>query len=230
MSPDVKAGIRKRLLQVFVGVVIHAAVLFLTVWRLDWVWGWAFIALYAAGICVNGAILLRRNPEVIARRAETRWEKGWDMLISTSWSLVYLLGILGVSGLDARFDWTGQMPLSLHILGVAVTLAGWVLVGWAMMVNPYFSTRVRVYKEQGHTVCTTGPYRLVRHPGYLGAILQSLGIPLMLGSLWALIPGGVAILLVIARTALEDDTLQAELAGYQDYARRVRYRLLPKVW
>jgi len=101
-----------------------------------------------------------------------------------------------------------------------------------MVSNAYFSTVVRIQEERGHAVCTSGPgpYRFVRHPGYAGAILQSLATPLLLGSLWALVPGGLAALLVVARTALEDRMLHEELEGYREYAAQVHYRLLPGVW
>jgi len=99
-----------------------------------------------------------------------------------------------------------------------------------MITNVYFSTVVRIQSDRGHTVCRSGPYRFVRHPGYAGAILQSLGIPFLLGTFWALIPGLIAAALMVIRTALEDRLLQAELPGYLDFVRDVRYRLMPGVW
>ncbi len=109
-------------------------------------------------------------------------------------------------------------------------MLGFAIFSWAMASNAFFSTVVRVLADRGHTVCSTGPYRFVRHPGYVGAIAQSFSAPLLLGSLWALIPAGLAALFLIVRTALEDRTLHAELDGYRGYAARVRYRLLPGVW
>jgi len=138
--------------------------------------------------------------------------------------------VLLIAGLDTRFGWTGRVALALQIVAIAIFMLGGALFSWAMVSNAYFSTVVRIQEDRGHTVCTTGPYRFVRHPGYVGAILQSLAVPLMLGSLWALVPGGLAALLIVARTALEDRTLWEELDGYKEYARRVRYRLLPGVW
>lgn len=99
-----------------------------------------------------------------------------------------------------------------------------------MTANTYFSTAVRIQSDRGQTVCSTGPYRFVRHPGYVGFVLQSISVPFLLGSLWALIPGIVATVLMIIRTSLEDRTLQAELPGYQDYVHKVRYRLVPGIW
>jgi protein-S-isoprenylcysteine O-methyltransferase Ste14 len=104
------------------------------------------------------------------------------------------------------------------------------LGGWAMLANAYFSTAVRIQSDRGQTVCRSGPYRFVRHPGYVGFMLQSLGTPLLLGSSWALIPGITAVALMAIRTSWEDRMLQAELPGYPDYAQQVRYRLVPGIW
>lgn len=101
---------------------------------------------------------------------------------------------------------------------------------WAMAANRFFSATVRIQEEHGHSVISQGPYRFVRHPGYTGGIIYQIAVPLVLGSWWALIPSLLAVACFILRTALEDHTLQAELDGYQTYAQRVRYRLLPGVW
>jgi protein-S-isoprenylcysteine O-methyltransferase Ste14 len=99
-----------------------------------------------------------------------------------------------------------------------------------MMSNRFFSAIVRIQKERGHTVVTTGPYRIVRHPGYLGAILHSFALPLLLGSVWGLMPAAVVVVGILVRTIVEDRVLRAQLEGYPEYARRVRFRLLPGVW
>jgi len=103
-------------------------------------------------------------------------------------------------------------------------------VVWAMGANAFFSPLVRIQTERGHKVADTGPYKFIRHPGYIGAMIFSLGIPLMLGSWWAVIPGLVSMILYFIRTALEDKTLQDELPGYLDYTQCVKYRLIPGVW
>ena len=131
---------------------------------------------------------------------------------------------------DFRLGWSGRLPLWVHALGEAVFLAGMALFVWGMVSNARFAQVVRVGQEGEHVICQGGPYAYVRHPGYAGAVLQSLGLPLLLGSWWALIPGVIAAGLMVLRTALEDRTLLRELAGYTDYASRVRYRLIPGVW
>jgi len=227
---DLKAGIRKRFVQVFVTIAIQAVILFLSAGKLGWVWAWIYIGIYLVGVAINATFMLRYSPETIAERAEARGMEDWDKVIASLLAIMYFLGIQIVAGLDVRFGWTGQVALALHIAGAVAFVLGSTLFSWAMISNAYFSTVVRIQEDRGHTVCTTGPYRFVRHPGYVGVIIQSLALPLMLGSLWSLVPGGLAVLLMVARTALEDKTLLEELDGYRDYAKRVHYRLVPGVW
>jgi protein-S-isoprenylcysteine O-methyltransferase Ste14 len=129
-----------------------------------------------------------------------------------------------------RFGWSGNVPLPVYPTAAFVWVLGFALISWAMASNRFFSTVVRIQQEREHAVVTAGPYQYVRHPGYVGFTVMMLVTPLLLGSWWALIPVACAIVVIIVRTALEDRTLQTELAGYSDYAQRVRYRLLPGVW
>lgn len=229
-APDLKVGIVKRVAQVLVVLAVQTAILFLSSGRLDWAGAWVFIGLYLLGMVVNASLLLHYSPETIAERAEARGMKTWDKIVGGLFGIMYFIVMLLVAGLDVRFGWTGQFPLALHIAGTVAFALGFALLIWSMVSNAYFSTVVRVEEDRGQAVCDTGPYRFVRHPGYIGAIVHSLVVPLILGSWWALIPGALAALLMIARTALEDKTLQEELDGYQDYAEQVRYRLLPGIW
>ena len=135
-----------------------------------------------------------------------------------------------VAALDMRFAWTLNIGVTWHVVGAVLFAAGLGLFGWAMITNAYFSTAVRIQSERGQTVCRTGPYTFVRHPGYTGTLLQSIGMPLLLGSWWALIPGLLAAGLMTARTTFEDRALQAELPGYVDFVQNVRYRLIPGIW
>jgi len=232
-TEDLQSGISKRMIQVFLQVLIQAVVLFVAAGTLRWWEGWAFIGIYLAAIAVNAFFMLRLHPETVAERghgAAAGNTKDWDKIVGLVAVLFYFIGIFLIAGLDERFTWTGQMPLALQVAGFVVWALGSGLFGWAMYTNIYFSSVVRIQDDRGHEVCDTGPYRFVRHPGYVGAALQSLATPLLLGSWWALIPGALAVLSFAVRTALEDRTLRDELAGYSDYARQVRYRLLPGVW
>ncbi|NIN68361.1 MAG: hypothetical protein GTO63_27370 [Anaerolineae bacterium] len=138
--------------------------------------------------------------------------------------------MLLIAGLDLRWGWSPPLPLALRLAGLVVVVLGSATASWAMLSNAYFSTGVRIQEERGHRVVSKGPYRYVRHPGYSGFSLSNLGLPLMLGSAWALIPGGLLSSAMIIRTVLEDRTLHEELEGYEAYARKVRYRLIPGIW
>ncbi len=115
------------------------------------------------------------------------------------------------------------------MLGYTLLIAGIVGLIWAQSVSKFFEPTVRIQTDRGHTVIDTGPYALVRHPGYVAACLLFMGMPLALGSLWALIPAAVSCLILVVRTVLEDKTLRNELVGYEEYRQRVRYRLVPGV-
>jgi protein-S-isoprenylcysteine O-methyltransferase Ste14 len=182
------------------------------------------------GLAVKDYFMLRYAPETIARRATSEGVKGWDRIVGGLFGVFYFIGLLVVAGLDERFDWTAALPVALWSSAIVVYLLGYALFSWAMITNAYFAAVVRVEAEGRHRVCTTGPYRFVRHPGYSGAILESLALPLVLGSVWALIPGAISVLLLVVRTALEDRTLHQELQGYAEYAGSVHSRLLPGVW
>jgi protein-S-isoprenylcysteine O-methyltransferase Ste14 len=179
---------------------------------------------------INGTILLRKSPETIAERGQPREMKEWDKVIAGVYSFSLFLLLPVVAGFDARFRWTGGLGNSWQIAAAALLAAGLGFAGWAMITNAYFSTVVRIQTDRGHSVCRNGPYRFVRHPGYVGFILQSLATPILLGSAWALLPGGAAALSLVFRTYWEDRTLLLELPGYSEYAREVRYRLVPGAW
>ena len=115
-------------------------------------------------------------------------------------------------------------------VGLCLTVAGYALTAWAMSVNAFFSPVVRIQAERGHSVVDRGPYRAVRHPGYVGFGLYAVGTALALDSLHALVPVTAVLLVIVLRTHLEDRTLQRELEGYARYATRVRYRLVPGIW
>jgi protein-S-isoprenylcysteine O-methyltransferase Ste14 len=149
-----------------------------------------------------------------------------------------ILGLYGVitlvryvvAGLDQRYAWSTGISLPTQIVALIIAALGYGLVVWATGTNAYFSQTVRIQNERGHHVVTGGPYRFVRHPGYISTILVELASPFVLGSWWAMILSVVTIALFIVRTGLEDRLLQHELEGYQEYTQTVRYRLVPGVW
>jgi len=219
-----------RFAQVATLLVVQFAILFLSAGRFTWNWAWIFLGIYFIAIIINGFFMMKTNPETVAERGRARLTRNWDKVVGGMWSLAHLLFVPLVAGLDLRFGWTQGLADWWNLGGAIVFAAGLELFSWAMMANAYFSTAARIQAERGQTVCKNGPYHFLRHPGYLGAILQSLGIPLLLGSFWALVPGVVAAALMVVRTSFEDRMLQSELTGYSEYAREARFRLLPGVW
>ena len=212
------------------GIVVMAVALFWSAGQVDWWPAWAAIAVMLVWIMATAIIVVRVNPDLLAERLGPRkGAKPWDTAIMSLLGVVQLVRYIA-AGFDQRYGWTGSFPWGVQVVALVVCAAGYALVVWATASNAFFSQIVRIQTERGHTVVSGGPYRYLRHPAYLGAILYELAVPVLLASWWALIAGGLGAVLLILRTALEDHTLQAELAGYADYARQVRYRLLPGVW
>jgi protein-S-isoprenylcysteine O-methyltransferase Ste14 len=198
-------------------------------WWQAWVYA---LLIVAAG--VGGRILgERRHPGLTAERQNVEKiqnAKAWDKVLAPLMALSISFPLVIVAGLDHRFGWSPVFPLWLIVLGIFLTALGYAISAWAFIENRFFSSVVRIQKDRGHAVCDSGPYRIVRHPGYAGNILPLLGIVLALSSLWTIIPAVVALVIAVIRTALEDQTLQEELPGYRDYARRVHYRLIPGIY
>ncbi len=228
---DTMHAVAKRITQVALSIVVSGVLLFAASGRLDWTWAWAYLALAIAIVLVNAVALLPAHRDVVAERAGAgEGAKTWDKWLGGAATAVSSIGGLLVAGLDARLGWTAPLPLRTHLIGGFALVAGYGLFTWAMAVNPFFSTIVRIQRDRGHTVVDRGPYRAVRHPGYVGWIATALAAPILLGSAWALAPAALGCALMVARTAMEDRTLHRELPGYRDYAARVRYRLVPGIW
>jgi protein-S-isoprenylcysteine O-methyltransferase Ste14 len=221
----------RKIIQAIIGLGILAALLFIPAGRLDWWMAWIMIGAYMTTVYVGVAFLQKSDPELVAERQQVKEDvKTWDKVITTLFSLVFIPLILITSGLDQRFGWTAPFPLAIQILALLMGMICFALIFWGMAANTHFESYVRIQADREHQTITNGPYQYVRHPGYLGMALSTLVLPLILGSWWALIPGGCATTLIVIRTALEDKTLQAELPGYAEYAQRTRYRLLPGIW
>ncbi len=228
---EITRGIVNRGIQIVAVLLIEAVILFGAAGRLDWLWAWVYLGTYTALLAVNAFLLLRRDPELVAERGKIKEDtKGWDKVLSLFASLFGPFAVMIVSGLDARWAWTPELGLPVHLVALAGMVLGFLSVSWAMLSNPFFAATVRIQKERGHTVAASGPYRYVRHPGYVGMSLMWALPALLFGSLWGLVPGLLTVVVLVIRTALEDRVLQNELEGYREYAQRVRYRLVPGVW
>jgi protein-S-isoprenylcysteine O-methyltransferase Ste14 len=211
-------------------IVVVGVLLFWIAGRLDWWAGWAALAAIVFNEAAVGYIVIHVHPSLLAERLWGRaGVKTWDNVVVFAIKMAQGARYI-IAALDFRNGWTTGFPAGLQITGLLVCLLGSFFFVWAMISNNFFSQIVRVQTDRGHAVATAGPYRFVRHPGYLGAVLFELGSTVLLGSVWALIPLAFSVLLLVLRTALEDRMLQAELPGYTEYAHQVRYRLLPGIW
>lgn len=229
LGESVQIPILRRFVPVVFSVAITSVCLFGSVGRLDWLNAWVLLGLNFVASIVTTA-LLWRNPELIAERSNIKAGKSWDKAIV---GIVVLLGPMATwitAGLDTRFHWSHGMPPLAFIVGVVVAVLAAALIAWAMRSNKFFSSVVRIQKDRGHVVVTSGPYRFVRHPGYTGMSVFTLATPLILNSKWAFAPAMATAATAVLRTALEDRTLHNELDGYADYARRVKYKLVPVIW
>jgi len=197
-------------------------------WWQSWVF---FLLIFLAGI--GGRILAEnRHPGLLVERATSGRKtnvKSWDKVLAPLMAISLSFPLVIVAGLDHRYEWTPVFPIWLNILGLVIVALGYAFAAWALVENRFFSSTVRIQLDRGHVVCDSGPYRIVRHPGYAGNILALPGIVLALGSVWTLMPAAVALIIAVVRTVLEDRTLQGELPGYPEYAQRVRYRLIPGI-
>ena len=211
-------------------VVVFTALIFWPAGRLDWPAGWIYMAIVTANFAVNIAYLKRVNPVLIGARTRIgpgtkRWDIVWGALFGPVLIATYI-----VAGFDAvRYEWSTMAP-GWWALGFVLFVAGMGLFGWSMGVNPFFEKTVRIQRDRGHHVIDTGPYAVVRHPGYVGFFGWCVSVPLLLGSWWAFVPAGLSVIGIVVRTALEDRTLRAELDGYEAYTTRTRYRLIPGLW
>lgn len=231
MERATRRGVIRYVVREYFGVVFVALLLAWTSGRWDWPAGWAVVSLYFLWVTATVILIAPRSPELLADRARRRHPgtKGWDQVIVTVFGLETLARYV-IAGLDARLGWTGGFPAWLQVLGAVMAAAGFAMVTWSMAANAFFSMVVRLQPERGHEVVSSGPYRWVRHPGYIGTCGFEIGTALLLGSWPAVLLGACGVGLFVLRTALEDRALRAELQGYEGYAQRVRWRLVPGLW
>jgi protein-S-isoprenylcysteine O-methyltransferase Ste14 len=229
-SADIRRGMTVWTIKNAASTVVSGVLMFLAAGRLDWIMGWVYVAIMVVNVAGTLTIIGRRNPDLVAERSGLgRNTKPLDPPLAIVMAFSPLLIVLAAA-LDRRFGWTRPPALGVSLAMLVPVLAGWIVMYWVMMANRFFSGTVRIQSERGHTVVSTGPYRIVRHPGYAMAIVIYAALPIMLGSVCAFVPFAPFLAVVVARTALEDRTLRRELPGYEEYSRRTRYRLVPGLW
>lgn len=214
----------------FISTFLFFSILFISAGRIDYRPGLVYVAIGFVMALLHYTVL-RIDAELLNERLRPgKGSRKWDKIILGLLSLT-MISMYVIAGLDSgRYHWSPPFHWTIHLLGGILTAFGQLLFLIAQSQNKFFSSTVRIQTDRGHTVYDKGPYGVVRHPGYLGSMVQLAGFPLLFGSVWSLIPIGVAILLLVVRTNLEDATLKNELQGYLDYSAKTRHKAIPYVW
>ncbi|MFO0909999.1 MAG: isoprenylcysteine carboxylmethyltransferase family protein [Isosphaeraceae bacterium] len=213
--------VRIVMIEVFLGVI-----LFGSAGRLDLPWFWALLGVHTT-LFLGGAAAM--SPEL--REERMRPGSGGEGRRFRWLMIPLILTHLAIAGLDVgRYGWTGPLPWGVQAAGLVVYVLAMGLSLGSMLTNPFFSPVIRIQAERGHQVVSAGPYRVIRHPGYLGLVTGAICGGIALGSLWSLLPVVPMLVSTVIRTAREDQFLRAHLEGYAAYALRVRSRLIPGVW
>jgi len=218
------------LIKPFIGTFLFFTIIFISAGRIDYWQGLIYVIIGLIMFALNYTVL-RVDPELLEERSKAgEGAKKWD---KTRLGLSFLTTIFMfiTAGLDSgRFHWSVDFHWSIYLIGIILTITGQLLFLFAQKQNKFFSSTVRIQANRGHSVCEAGLYKIVRHPAYLGSIVQALGFPLIFGSFWSIIPIILSIILLVTRTNLEDKTLKNELQGYIEYSKKTRYKIIPYVW
>lgn len=215
----------------FLAVVVVVALLFWLAGSAAWPGAWAYMVIAGAASAVYVAGLRRDNPDLLVARSGgfgAPDTPAWDKVVAGLGAGLLPFASWVVSALDRRFVWAPEAPAALQALGGASLVLGWAVFLWAVFSNRFFASTVQL--QQDHAVQTGGPYRWVRHPGYLGLLIYQPAAALLLGSWWGLAVALCSVPLIVLRTILEDRWLRDRLPGYRDYAASVPHRLLPGIW
>lgn len=227
-----KSGYR-RIIVIYGSMIWNAALFFAAAGRMDIPRAWFYFTLNFAVMSFIFLLFLIRFPqmaEVVNARGEVKISKGWDRIFVILYALTTLLIMPVLAGLDVgRFGWS-HLDLWWLAVGTVFFCFAMFVSEWALLENKFFETTVRIQKEREQKVISTGPYAIVRHPGYIAFIFLYFAFPLVVGSFYTLFASAATALLLIIRAALEDSTLQRELPGYIDYTKKTKYRLIPLVW
>ena len=223
--------IRRLLWQSIIWLAILMAALFVPAGTLAWPAAWVFFIEFGAASYLMTRWMARHNPALLAERMKPliqREQKAWDKVLMSAFMALWFAWCI-LMGLDMRFGWS-HMPAWLQAVGAIAIPVAMYIVFLTLRANTFAAPVVKIQAERGHQVVTTGPYAIVRHPMYAGALMQIVAMPLLLGSWWGLAAAPILIVLFSLRAVMEERTLIRELAGYAGYAARVRHRLIPGVW
>lgn len=209
---------------------VWGGLLFGAAGTVSWTRGWIHLALFVITFIVNVIVLLRFNRATLLARMRPRPTEEAVEKTLVPFIFTALVALPVIAGLDAvRYEWT-QLPIWVAYPGIVLHAFGDAMLLWAMLVNPYLEGAIRVQTERGHKVIRRGPYAIIRHPFYVGMFLVFCGGPLVLGSAWSFVPVIALGIGLVVRTAFEDHMLKRQLPGYEEYAQKTRYRLVPGIW
>ena len=223
---------RRAIVQMALIVILVPMLPLLISWQWDWWEAWVYAFLSIGGFVVSRVLAGRKNPGQLAERAKglmhqdaEEWDRKLAPIAGLGGSVIPI-----AAGLDAVFGWSASISLPVRLVGLALMLIGYFISTYALVENSFFSGMVRLQKERGHHVIDTGPYAWVRHPGYAGALLLYIGVPLLLNSWWSYLPFALWMIPLVIRTSKEDQFLQEKLEGYKEFTRKTKYRLFPGIW
>lgn len=222
----------KSLILSYTMLLLQMLIFFVSAGNIGLLRPWIYFGISCFHYLISTITLYKLNPELLVHRLKLKRKgsKLWDEILMRVSNLTALILIPTIAGLDiGRFHWS-SLTIYYAIIGFVLNIISTVLLNWAMITNPHFEPTVRIQRDRDHMVITSGPYQIIRHPGYLAGILFIFSIPFYLGSLFTFIPAGIYFLLMVTRTWFEDNTLQKELTGYFEYTKKTRYRLFPFIW
>ena len=210
----------------FCGFLLVGLLIFLPAGTLDFSKGWLMMGLLFGPMFVAGLVMLAKSPVFLEKRLDVKEKRSAQQGVVKLSGLMFIAGFV-VAGLDFRFGWS-QMPKAVTVAASVLFLLAYLLYAEVMRENAYLSRTIQV--EEGQTVVSTGLYGIVRHPMYMATLLLFLVMPLVLGSWWALIPFAFYPAIIISRLKDEEELLTRELAGYEEYKEKVKYRIIPFIW
>jgi protein-S-isoprenylcysteine O-methyltransferase Ste14 len=212
------------------GISLLLSIIFIAAGKLNYQEGLTYAGLSILGFLVN-ILTTKENEGLIEERSKPGPDvKTWDKKILGIMAMLTVITYV-IAGLDSgRFGWSPSLGQEINVIGIILIIIGQLIFATAKYQNDFFSSVSRIQKDRKHQVCNRGLYSIMRHPGYLGMIISWIGFPLVMNSIYSFLPVTLSIITIMVRTRLEDNMLMEELDGYKDYAKRIRYRIIPLIW
>jgi len=227
---EIKRGAIKYLFMLLIQRVVGIAIFLIAAGTIMDLRGVVYISIYLVVSIIACVIMYNGHQDTLNERGKNQENtKGWDKLLLPILVILAFYGIYLIAGLGIRFQWE-RLPDLCFYIGTVVYLISGIFTVWPVIENRHFESTARIQDDRAQTVISTGPYRFVRHPGYLGIVIWAVATALMFGTLAVGATAVAIIIVIVIRTYLEDTMLKKELSGYPDYAKKVKYRLFPLIW